>query len=177
MGHEAVGLDGSQQFVAMARSHSQCESDHASFTVVRKLSAPALRKRRARSCSTQRQRAVPESKCRSTPAHITGLTATRRSANFRSTGGLPSALSRSRAPIPPRDKTRSPASSPFSLVSCRTKDCLLLTIDGNLFHTRPVDRGNRDRQRPVGCARGGSTKSQAGGRWPPAKRVSRSAWL
>ena len=44
-----------------------------------------------------RQRAVPKSKCRSTPAHITGLTApTRRSANFRSTG-LPSALSRSKA--------------------------------------------------------------------------------
>src|SRR5205085_12472067 len=25
LGHEAVGLDGSRQFVAMARSHSQCE--------------------------------------------------------------------------------------------------------------------------------------------------------
>jgi hypothetical protein len=43
--------------------------------------------------------------------------------------------------------TRVPA---FSLVSCRTKDALLLTIDGNFFHTRPVDRGNRDRQRPAG---------------------------
>ena len=79
------------------------------------------RRRRARSCSTERRRAVPESKCRSTPAPITGLTApTRRSPNFRSTE-LPLALSRSRVPIPPRGKTRSPASPLFSLVSCRTK--------------------------------------------------------
>src|SRR5205085_3103339 len=31
LGHEAVGLDGSQQFVAMARSHSQCEVLHQDF--------------------------------------------------------------------------------------------------------------------------------------------------
>jgi SAM-dependent methyltransferase len=31
LGHEAVGLDGSQQFVAMARSHSQCEVFHQDF--------------------------------------------------------------------------------------------------------------------------------------------------
>src|SRR6476469_8233937 len=31
LGHEAVGLDGSQQFVAMARSHSQCEVLHKDF--------------------------------------------------------------------------------------------------------------------------------------------------
>ena len=30
-GHEAVGLDGSHQFVAMARSHSQCEVLHQDF--------------------------------------------------------------------------------------------------------------------------------------------------
>ena len=28
LGHDAVGLDASQQFVAMARSHSQCEVLH-----------------------------------------------------------------------------------------------------------------------------------------------------
>ena len=31
LGHEAVGLDGSLQFVAMARSHSQCEVLHQDF--------------------------------------------------------------------------------------------------------------------------------------------------
>jgi SAM-dependent methyltransferase len=31
LGHEAVGLDGSQQFVAMARSYSQCEAFHQDF--------------------------------------------------------------------------------------------------------------------------------------------------
>src|SRR6201995_5630166 len=31
LGHEAVGLDGSQQFVAMARAHSQCEVLHQDF--------------------------------------------------------------------------------------------------------------------------------------------------
>jgi SAM-dependent methyltransferase len=31
LGHEAVGLDGSQQFVAMARTHSQCEVLHQDF--------------------------------------------------------------------------------------------------------------------------------------------------
>jgi len=31
LGHEAVGLDGSQQFVAMACSHSQCEVLHQDF--------------------------------------------------------------------------------------------------------------------------------------------------
>src|SRR5215467_13888399 len=31
LGHEAVGLDGSRQFVAMARSHSQCEVLHQDF--------------------------------------------------------------------------------------------------------------------------------------------------
>ena len=31
LGHEAVGLDGSRQFVAMARSHSQCEVFHQDF--------------------------------------------------------------------------------------------------------------------------------------------------
>ena len=31
LGHEAVGLDGSQQFVAMARSHSHCEVLHQDF--------------------------------------------------------------------------------------------------------------------------------------------------
>jgi SAM-dependent methyltransferase len=31
LGHEAVGLDGSQEFVAMARSHSQCEVLHQDF--------------------------------------------------------------------------------------------------------------------------------------------------
>jgi SAM-dependent methyltransferase len=31
LGHEAVGLDGSQQFVAMARLHSQCEVLHRDF--------------------------------------------------------------------------------------------------------------------------------------------------
>src|SRR5271167_2894484 len=31
LGHEAVGLDGSQYFVAMARSHSQCEVFHQDF--------------------------------------------------------------------------------------------------------------------------------------------------
>jgi SAM-dependent methyltransferase len=31
LGHEAVGLDGSQQFVAMARAHSQCEVFHQDF--------------------------------------------------------------------------------------------------------------------------------------------------
>jgi SAM-dependent methyltransferase len=31
LGHEAVGLDGSQQFVAMARTHSQCEVFHQDF--------------------------------------------------------------------------------------------------------------------------------------------------
>jgi SAM-dependent methyltransferase len=31
LGHEAVGLDGSQDFVAMARSHSQCEVLHQDF--------------------------------------------------------------------------------------------------------------------------------------------------
>src|SRR2546423_3158075 len=30
-GHEAVGLDGSQQFVAMTRSHSGCEVLHQDF--------------------------------------------------------------------------------------------------------------------------------------------------
>ena len=30
-GHEAVGLDGSQEFVAMARSHSKCEVLHQDF--------------------------------------------------------------------------------------------------------------------------------------------------
>jgi hypothetical protein len=30
-GHEAVGLDGSQEFVAMGRSHSQCEVFHQDF--------------------------------------------------------------------------------------------------------------------------------------------------
>ena len=49
-----------------------------------------------------------------------------------------------------------------TIVSCRTKDALLLTIDGNLFHTRLVDRGNRDRQRPAGCARGGSAEGVFG---------------
>src|SRR6267143_176920 len=34
MGHEAVGLDGSQQFVAMAGSHSQCEVLHQDFLVM-----------------------------------------------------------------------------------------------------------------------------------------------
>jgi SAM-dependent methyltransferase len=34
LGHEAVGLDGSQQFVAMARSHSQCEVLHQDFLVM-----------------------------------------------------------------------------------------------------------------------------------------------
>src|SRR5215510_283553 len=33
LGHEAVGLDGSQQLVAMARSHSQCEVLHQDFLV------------------------------------------------------------------------------------------------------------------------------------------------
>src|ERR1700739_1460909 len=31
LGHEAVGLDGSQHFVAMARAHSQCEVFHQDF--------------------------------------------------------------------------------------------------------------------------------------------------
>ena len=31
LGHEAVGLDGSRHFVAMARSHSQCEVFHQDF--------------------------------------------------------------------------------------------------------------------------------------------------
>ena len=31
LGHDAVGLDASQQFVAMARSHSQCEVLHQDF--------------------------------------------------------------------------------------------------------------------------------------------------
>src|ERR1700720_2066040 len=31
LGHEAVGLDGSRQFVAMARSHSQCEVSPSGF--------------------------------------------------------------------------------------------------------------------------------------------------
>src|SRR5712664_4581112 len=31
LGHTAVGLDGSQQFAAMARSHSQCEVLHQDF--------------------------------------------------------------------------------------------------------------------------------------------------
>ena len=31
LGHEAVGLDGSQHFVAMAHSHSQCEVLHQDF--------------------------------------------------------------------------------------------------------------------------------------------------
>src|SRR5437868_7369986 len=31
LGHEAVGLDGSAQFVTMARSHSQCEVLHQDF--------------------------------------------------------------------------------------------------------------------------------------------------
>ncbi len=31
LGHAAVGLDGSQQFVAMARAHSQCEILHQDF--------------------------------------------------------------------------------------------------------------------------------------------------
>jgi hypothetical protein len=31
LGHEAVGLDGSLQFVAMARSHSQCDVLHQDF--------------------------------------------------------------------------------------------------------------------------------------------------
>ena len=31
LGHEAVGLDGSQQLVAMARTHSQCEVLHQDF--------------------------------------------------------------------------------------------------------------------------------------------------
>jgi SAM-dependent methyltransferase len=31
LGHEVVGLDGSHQFVAMARSHSQCEVLHQDF--------------------------------------------------------------------------------------------------------------------------------------------------
>src|SRR5712671_6184679 len=34
LGHEAMGLDGSQQFVAMARSHSQCEVLHHDFLVM-----------------------------------------------------------------------------------------------------------------------------------------------
>jgi SAM-dependent methyltransferase len=35
LGHEAVGLDGSQQFVAMARSHSQCEVLHQDFLAMK----------------------------------------------------------------------------------------------------------------------------------------------
>jgi SAM-dependent methyltransferase len=35
LGHEAVGLDGSQQFVIMARSHSQCEVLHQDFLAMR----------------------------------------------------------------------------------------------------------------------------------------------
>jgi SAM-dependent methyltransferase len=31
LGHEAVGLDGSQRFVAMARAYSQCEVFHQDF--------------------------------------------------------------------------------------------------------------------------------------------------
>src|SRR5436189_3861777 len=35
LGHEAVGLDGSQQFVAMARAHSRCEVLHRDLLVMR----------------------------------------------------------------------------------------------------------------------------------------------
>jgi len=35
LGHEAVGLDGSQQFVTMARSHSQCEVLHQDFLAMK----------------------------------------------------------------------------------------------------------------------------------------------
>jgi SAM-dependent methyltransferase len=35
LGHEAVGLDGSRQFVIMARSHSQCEVLHQDFLAMR----------------------------------------------------------------------------------------------------------------------------------------------
>jgi SAM-dependent methyltransferase len=35
LGHEAVGLDGSQQFVNMARSHSQCDVLHQDFLAMR----------------------------------------------------------------------------------------------------------------------------------------------
>ena len=35
LGHEAVGLDGSPQFVAMARAHSRCEVLHQDFLSMR----------------------------------------------------------------------------------------------------------------------------------------------
>ena len=35
LGHEAVGLDGSQQFVAMARAHSRCEVLHQDLLSMR----------------------------------------------------------------------------------------------------------------------------------------------
>jgi SAM-dependent methyltransferase len=35
LGHEAMGLDGSQQLVTMARSHSQCEVLHQDFLAMR----------------------------------------------------------------------------------------------------------------------------------------------
>ena len=40
LGHEAVGLDGSQQFVAMARAHSGCEVLHQDLLTMRIAGGP-----------------------------------------------------------------------------------------------------------------------------------------
>ena len=58
LGHEAVGLDGSLQFVAMARAHSQCEVLHQDFlkmTVRRHHGQQHLRRRHLPALRMDRQ--------------------------------------------------------------------------------------------------------------------------
>ena len=55
LGHEAVGLDGSQEFVAMARDFSGCEVLHQNSSRARLAREPLRRRlRRTRPCSTCR---------------------------------------------------------------------------------------------------------------------------